>query len=384
MITPNEKYFEYENNGIKGKIILILESSDKINIKIIDNNINYQSIFNLKNLKKKNKHFQLYNISEIYEILSKYIENKNYILEKTANGIILKIPIENFFTTTEAEFEIINETQNKDDLIQKLLNEKKDIKSQLNIIQLEQREMKEEQKQIKEEQREMKEEQKQIKDKLDKILEILNKLINNNNNDNNKIKENKEIINKEIINNNLNDFENIMKKSKIIDKNNNQISYIKNWISPNKNIKCKLIYDGKRDGGQISIFHSFCDNKGPTITFIKTNNKRRIGGFTMKNWDINKNSYISDDKAFIFDLDLNEKYDINKKENAIYTWKGYGPSFGGYFDIYIGENFLSDEKTSYFYHKDNTYYNYSSNIKNHNQTYFICEEIEVYQIIFDN
>ena len=104
----------------------------------------------------------------------------------------------------------------------------------------------------------------------------------------------------------------------------------------------------------------------------------------MKNWDINKNSYISDDKAFIFDLDLNEKYDINKKENAIYTGKGYGPTFGGYHDIYIGENFLSDEKTSYFYHKDNTYYNYSSNIKNHNQTYFICEEIEVYQIIFDN
>ena len=233
---------------------------------------------------------------------------------------------------------------------------------------------------MKEEQKQIKEEQREIKDKLDKILEILNKLINNN--DNNKIKENKE--NKEIINNNLNDFENIMKKSKIIDKNNNQISYIKNWISPNKNIKCKLIYDGKRDGGQTSIFHSFCDNKGPTITFIKTNNKRRIGGFTMKNWDINKNSNISDDKAFIFDLDLNEKYDINKKENAIYTGKGYGPTFGSYWDIYIGENFLSDEKTSYFYHKDNTYYKYSSNIKNHELVHFICEEIEVYQIIFDN
>ena len=30
----------------------------------------------------------------------------------------------------------------------------------------------------------------------------------------------------------------------------------------------------------------------------------------MKNWDKNLNNYVSDDKAFIFDLDLNEKYEV--------------------------------------------------------------------------
>ena len=157
MITPSEKYYEFEKEGIKGKIILILETSEKINIKISHNNTNFQSIFNLKNLKKKNKHFQVCSISEIYELLSKYIENKNYIIENTANGMALKIPIEFCFSTSEVEFDIINENKNKDDLIQKLLTEKKDIKTQLNNIQIEQRE---------------------IKEKIDMILEKLDKLTN--------------------------------------------------------------------------------------------------------------------------------------------------------------------------------------------------------------
>ena len=373
MISSNENEFDFDNNDSKGKIILILES-EIIKIKIIDNNNNnnYESIFNLKNLQKKNKHFQVCSISEIYEILSKNIENNNYTLEKTVNSIILKIPIEFCFSKTDAEFEIISEDANKDDLIQGLLSEKKDIEYQLNIIQTEQRE---------------------IKEKINLILEKLEILTNNQNiNKENNLNtqtdiEAKEIkeLSTDIDTNNLNneEFEKVMKASKIIDQNSNQIAYIKNWISPNKNIKCKLIYDGKRDGGQSSIFHSLCDNKGPTITFIKTNNKRRIGGFTMKNWDINANKFIPDDKAFIFDLDLNEKYDIVKKENAIYSCKGYGPTFGGHHDIYLGENFCTDEKSADYCHYDSTYYKYSSNIKDHNTVNFICDEIEVFQIIFD-
>lgn len=177
-----------------------------------------------------------------------------------------------------------------------------------------------------------------MKAKIDMILEKLDKLVNNQ--VTNEIKENKKNVEKNTENSSNNeDFENVMKSSKIVDKNNNQIKHIKNWISPNKKIKCKLIYDGKRDGGQSTTFHSLCDNKGPTITFIKTNNKRRIGGFTMKNWDIKVNNNVDDDKAFIFDLDNNEKYEINNTGYAIYTGKGYGPIFGGNRDILLGENF---------------------------------------------
>ena len=104
----------------------------------------------------------------------------------------------------------------------------------------------------------------------------------------------------------------------------------------------------------------------------------------MKNWDKNLNNYVSDDKAFIFDLDLNEKYRVNDVKNAIYSHKNYGPTFGNKHGIYLGDNFCSDKKCGYYYHANNTFYQYSSNINNKSLVYFICEEIEVYQIIFDN
>ena len=70
------------------------------------------------------------------------------------------------------------------------------------------------------------------------------------------------------------DFEEILKSSKIVD--NKQIKIIKNWISSEKKITCKLLYDGKRDGIKGSNYHSNCDGKGPNITFIKTNQGRRF------------------------------------------------------------------------------------------------------------
>ena len=51
-------------------------------------------------------------------------------------------------------------------------------------------------------------------------------------------------------------FENILKKSKIVE-NEEQIKMLKDWLPYNNknNIKCKLLYDAKRDGDDVSIFH---------------------------------------------------------------------------------------------------------------------------------
>ena len=107
--------------------------------------------------------------------------------------------------------------------------------------------------------------------------------LNNEKNKGNKIEEkigDKENDNSKDIENDLNkdDFENVMKSSKIVDKNSNQIPYIKNWISPNQNIKCKLLYDGNRDRGQASIFHSFCNNKGQLLLLLKLVIKEELEG----------------------------------------------------------------------------------------------------------
>jgi len=83
-----------------------------------------------------------------------------------------------------------------------------------------------------------------------------------------------------IIYNNEELFENILKKSKIIE-NEEQIKKLKSWLPYlNKdNIKCKLIYDAKRDGDKAETFHSLCDNKGATLIIISTSDKKKLVDF---------------------------------------------------------------------------------------------------------
>ena len=116
--------------------------------------------------------------------------------------------------------------------------------------------------------------------------------------------------------NNKDLFENILKKSKIIE-NEEQIKKLKSWLPYlNKDyIKCKLIYDAKRDGDKAKIFHSLCDNKGATLTIISTSDNKKIGGFLSVSFGGNK-GYISDKDAFLFSLNYNEKYpSLNQGNN---------------------------------------------------------------------
>jgi len=46
----------------------------------------------------------------------------------------------------------------------------------------------------------------------------------------------------------------------------------------------KLLYRASRDGWAAANFHSCCDNKGPTVTVIKSGNYI-FGGYTEQHWD---------------------------------------------------------------------------------------------------
>ena len=68
-----------------------------------------------------------------------------------------------------------------------------------------------------------------------------------------------------------------------------------NWLKETGPITIaseKLLYCASRDGWSASIFHSCCDNKGPTVTVVKSGNYI-FGGYTDKNWD--GRSYLSTD-----------------------------------------------------------------------------------------
>ena len=87
-------------------------------------------------------------------------------------------------------------------------------------------------------------------------------------------------------------------------------------------------------------FHKYCDNKGPTLTLVKTTNNKIFGGFTPLNWE-SGNDLLKVDKnnqTFIFSLDLMKKFDmINNEKAAIYCDKMKGPIFGAS-DINIQSN----------------------------------------------
>jgi len=61
-----------------------------------------------------------------------------------------------------------------------------------------------------------------------------------------------------------------------------------NWLKESQAITNdsadKLLYRASRDGWAASNFHSCCDNKGPTVTVIKSGNYI-FGGYTEKSWD---------------------------------------------------------------------------------------------------
>ena len=64
------------------------------------------------------------------------------------------------------------------------------------------------------------------------------------------------------------------------------------WLSLQEG-KWKLLFRGSRDGFQAETFHSKCDNKGPTVTVVKSGNYI-FGGFTEISWN---GKYVSFDKV---------------------------------------------------------------------------------------
>lgn len=104
------------------------------------------------------------------------------------------------------------------------------------------------------------------------------------------------------------------------------------------------------DGATSSAFHSACDNKGPSLTFI-TLSDRVIGGYAPNSWDSSAAGYIADaDKAaflFTYNPSATSVHDGHKKHEyrntgvgaaagiptghtntAMYSHADRGPSFG--------------------------------------------------------
>jgi hypothetical protein len=87
-----------------------------------------------------------------------------------------------------------------------------------------------------------------------------------------------------------------------------------------------LLYRGSRDGWKYKDFHDRCDNKGATVTVIKSSKGRISGGYTQLSWT-SGGTYYKDDSAFLFSVSFSKKYPLTSGQNAIYCASNYGPLF---------------------------------------------------------
>ena len=161
-------------------------------------------------------------------------------------------------------------------------------------------------------------------------------------------------------------------KSDIIN-SKEQIKLLNQWIN-NKNNNFTLIYKGSRDGDSYINFHEKCDNQGPTIMIIKSNNGEIFGGHTEKSWTKGKD--IFSPESFLFNLNRKEKYCI-KGEGYILSCEGQ-IGFGdmNYYELSFYDNYFKQKSII----SGDSSYNFKSYEISGGNNCFIIKEMEVYKI----
>jgi len=104
--------------------------------------------------------------------------------------------------------------------------------------------------------------------------------------------------------------------------------------------KDPLLYSATRDGFEAATFHRLCDDKGGTLTLIRSG-AHLFGGFLDISWKSTED-YQSSSKAFLFALrgpavSTPTKFAVKEtaKAHAARFHATYGPMFGGGSDLYV-------------------------------------------------
>ena len=150
----------------------------------------------------------------------------------------------------------------------------------------------------------------------------------------------------------------------------------------------ELIYKASRDGFDAQSFHSRCNNKGPTMTIIQSNNNCLFGGYTAISWSSENGCYKTDTTAFLFTLtNLHNipptKYLINPSQigSAVYHHNDRGPTFGAGHDIFLTNG--SNANNANVIHFPNSYIDTTGkgNLTFTGARNFIASEIEVFKLV---
>ena len=359
---PNENEF-VNPCSIKGKYnneeidIKIEANNNKIQISFKEKLNDYYIYLSLEDLIQKEIYFKIYvNLEEAYGEIIKLFQGNNYNIENIDNNLMLNLEIEYQKNKKILSFPFEKKGKKSEELINCLydltyqcLKENNKLKEDVSLLS-----------------KKMESLDNKV-NSIEKKIDVITNYIDNLN----------DLESKKLLRKKVNNFNDILKVSNILD-SAEQITSLSNWLSSffKKEIKFKLIYDAGKDGDDASTFHSICDNRNNTLTIISTSNNKIIGGFLSKSYGGNSGE-ISDNNAFLFSLDNNEKYPSLNNGGNYMDMESEGPIFG-YYSIYIKNRFLTSNNNYYCSFTKRYDFGKRSNKKNF---LFRVVNLEIYQLI---
>jgi hypothetical protein len=163
------------------------------------------------------------------------------------------------------------------------------------------------------------------------------------------------------------------------------------WLGRQKGsgVRLELLYRASRDGFKVTDFHRLCDNKGATVTVIRSNEGYVLGGYVDQSWR-SSIGWIASSSAFLFSLvhpssSVAMKLPLNGTNNecAMFCSSLCGPAFGGGHDIAVCDP-ANTNSNSYTNLGDS--YTLPDGIKD-GKTFFTgayhfqASEVEVYRVV---
>ena len=325
-------------------IILLMRKisvSEKLGFRIkessLDNTLLYENFYTLEELKIINKYFRIFdNINEIFPIIKEIFEEKNASLKAEDNKITLSLKINKIGKGEELILlEMKESILSSEEIYKNLLEEIKVLKNKVTEQEKEIKILKE--KEISD-YFNLFEEINQLRNESKKKDNIINELLNwkkdiekknhkKNLQDENKI--NKLTPNFMIAKAEIFDKEDI--DSKIVE-DIKEIYFIYEQLKKTKkfqinNISFKLIFRATRDGFESKYLHEKVDGLDKTLLIIKTREKFKFGGYINYKWTSKEQWICDDEECFVFSVNLRKIYYPIKGKIKYYFNKDYGPNF---------------------------------------------------------
>lgn len=128
-----------------------------------------------------------------------------------------------------------------------------------------------------------------------------------------------------------------------------EILFLKNLLEDVGKDIGGTLFIASMDGDDASVFHSLCDDQGPTLVVVETRSGLIFGGYADVSWSSDGGT-ITSSTAFLFQIrPAMLSFGIDRQTHGYYHNRDYGPTFGGGHDLYISSGAMNN--TDSYVHK---------------------------------